>query len=1082
MDKPKLSKILIIVLCVGAVLFSACSDSSSKKTTSPPDETSDDPQNSEMAVRLSSSLTESLTSESVGVSRSQAETISDAGQGEADGIYLSSGLTKAGSASEVQVVPQNFIKGAMAAIDEADISDMLKVKVAGVIMESPVKDLSGELDDLTDAEAQELMGEMSNAAIENLNEGGMGSKSPLAIKMIMSKGVGALDDAGFTAENVMGVLQQMNAGAVSALNEADIEGNLAETALMNITAGSVAALGELDDMSGFDTGDVIESVKYITTGATGALDDAGFADADAINNALAKLSAGATGALDDAGLQGDFLETALGNITAGSVAALDEIDITGFEAAQIASAVSFISSGVTSALDDTGITPAQIPDALKFLNEEAVGALADIDDIEGFDAIMSTAVSNIASGSIGALDDIHGLVEDQLVGCAQWVTAGTALGLDDVGIAEADMLGYIEAISTASVGALGLAGIPADLIDNAALGMTDSLYDSLDDIGFDATDAALMLDDIQLAINDGFAYIDDDMVQGDWGAAMAAAESAITAYDGTYDDPYADFFACVDANDPGCGMVMCGDMSTENDCMSAIGCVWDTAGDSDECLEDYMVGGAAAGEICYMIETAGECSSIDVCAWDMAGFCMESAGSFCTMFAVQSECDFMPECAWSGTECSENMTWESSSCADLLTEDACIMATLMGCSWSESTLMCDGTGMMTTCEDMTSQTECVSNTALMLGCEWDGSFCYLGMGDGDICASFPLELDCMMADSVGCYWDGSACINGAGAYMDPNMCESYMTRPECDASPTELSCTWLEAYNICSSGSSGGDDTFVLCSDVASQAECIETTNSFGFGCVWSSTSCQDGDAGNTPAMCFDINNQADCDNAFMMYGLDCSWASDMCGEGTGEIPDIPGMCMDLLTEEDCYTSDVYGLSCAWDAGLCAEDIGGGGGSSPSSCMDILIQTECEAAMTNYMLDCAWSGSMCEDSGGGGGGEDPTTCGEITGESECDTAMSMYSLDCAWNVSVCEDNGGGGEDPTTCGEITGESECDTAMSMYLLDCAWNVSVCEDNGGGMPFSCTELSQSECAIYSLDCYWDSQGEYCDEILAK
>ncbi len=1111
MNKFKLSNIFVVILCVTIGLSTACSDSSSKKTTP----TTGDPQDtegSELAIRLSSSLTESLVDE--GVSRDKAETISEAGQTEANAVYLLSLPTsKASTAEEVQVVPQNFISGAMGAIDDAGISDLLLVRVAGIIMESPLQDLSDDLGLLSIDEVTTLMGEMSGAAVGSLDEGGFGTRSPLAVRTIMARGIGALDDAigafsfgdstGDTIDGLNGLLQAMNAGAVGAIDDGGFTEEQIDVALMNITSGAVGALDEID-IGGFETSHIMDSIRYITTGATAALDDAGLEAGD-INDALMQLNAGATGALDEAGLQGEFITTAMGNITAGSISALGDLVITDFAAAQMAGALSYISAGVTSAIDDTGIPPSLMEEALLALNTGSVAALAEFDGLADFN--MTHAISNIATGSIGSLDEISGLSQEQLIACSQWVTEGATLGLYDMGLNVTDdsvrMTEYIEGMTTSAVGALDMAGIPADFIGDAAMAMANSIYGSLDDLGFDPTGAdSAMLGTIQGYVSTGFTYIDPLLLEGTWdAAAINDASGDIFNYDGTYVDPYANQFICEATDDAGCGMLMCPEIAVEADCIKTIGCLWETS----ICIDEFMASGTTApGEICYTMMAAADCAAIDFCMWDVAGMCMEGIGSFCSTIPDQVQCDSIPECAWNETACTESAGASTGDCASLGTEEACITATVMGCSWDPVTMLCGGTGAIVACEDITDQTECATNpAALMIGCEWDGTTCMVGSGE-NTCGSFATETDCMVAMGIGCFWDMAAnvCVDGTGNTAGPggDTCAQFVNSPECMAA-VDMGCTWIDTYAICMEDSP--DDGTMMCSDVTTAAVCIETMNSFGMPCVWTTSGCAEGDTGQNYGSCPDIMDAAECSDAPVAFGLNCIWDNLAgCIENTGTTaPIIPTMCSEIAEESVCMSAGTYGLSCEWAAEVCVEFTG----TEPTSCGDIFNQPDCDIVYS--ALGCMWSttNETCVENQGS-----PVACGDIPDPEGCNTAIfspdsplaciwmldscepviqcgqlppgeeicntaSDYSLDCIWNMSkmICEDNTG--PQPTNCSEITIPTECDTS----ILGCSWNTGMmtCEDSGAE-PGSCGEITiPTECDTSILGCSWNTGMGMCE-----
>ncbi len=1113
MSKFKFSNIFSVILCVTIGLSTACSDSGSKKATPT------DTEESELAVRLSSSLTESLVDE--GVSRDKAETISEAGEAEANAVYLTSlPASKASTAEEVLVVPQNFISGAMGAIDDAGISDLLLVRVAGVIMESPIQDLSDDLSLLEPEELTTLMGEMSGAAVGSLDEGGFGTRSPLAVRTIMSRGIGALDDAieafsfgnatDDTIDGLNDLLQAMNAGAVGAIDEGGFTKEQIDVALMNITSGAVGALDEID-IGGFDMPDIMESIRYITTGATAALDDAGL-EADDINDALMQLNAGATGALDEAGLQGEFITTAMGNITAGSISALDDLVIADFAAEQMAGALAYISAGVTSSIDDTGIPPSLMDEALLALNTGSVAALDNLAAFTGFDAYMDDAVANISTGSIGALDDITGLSQDQLIACSQWVIEGAALGIDDIVDATGDMTAYIDLLTTSSVGALDLAGIPAEYIDEAALAMTNSIYGTLDDIGYSASDAAAMLDDIQGYVVAGFDNIDSSLIDGTF--VINDVTGDIYDYTGTYVDPYADQFICEATDDAGCGMLMCPEIAVEADCMNTIGCLWET----DICIDEYMASGTTApGEICYTRMTAADCAAIDFCMWDVAGMCMEGIGSFCSTIPDSVECDSIPECAWDGTVCTVGQNASTGDCASLGTEEACLTATVMGCSWDSVTMLCGGTGAIVACEDIPDQTECTTNpAAIMIGCEWDGAMCIVGSGE-NTCDSFVAEEECMIAQGIGCFWDMAAnvCVDGTGSTAGPggDTCAQFVNPPECNDA-VDMGCTWIDTYAICMEDSPG--DGTMMCSDVTTAAACIGTMNSFGMPCVWTDSGCADGDTGQNYGSCPEIMDAAECSDAPVAFGLNCIWdnLAGGCIENTGgTAPVIPTMCTEIAEEAVCMSAGAYGLSCEWAAEVCIEFTG----TEPTSCGEILNQADCDIIYS--ALGCMWSmtSETCVQNQGS-----PVACGDIVDPGGCNSAIfspdsplaciwmldscetvtqcaqlpldeaicntaSDYSLDCIWNMDMmmCEDNSGPAPAPKSCGEIADNASCLGSMGLYGFPCEWTGDLATGFCGEVataPTTCAELSADETTCltaptYSLSCMWT--GSTCDPL---
>lgn len=336
---------------------------------------------------------------------------------------------------------------------------------------------------------------------------------------------------------------------------------------------SDGAIGNMDD--GGIT-DMQGTTKEVMVKFVGSLGESGLPSED-LSVAIKNLNVGAVIGLEKAGFttavngQPDSffdITFAVGNVTGGSIAALGEIETAGFKVATAAKAVV---SGATGGLGRAGFMPSDLESVLKELNSKAVIELKNVKNLDA--ATKTLAIGNIASGSVGALGEIRGLTAEQIASSSKFITEGITKSLRDAGVSASDMAEVIVNTSSFAVKALDDAGLPKLYIKDAALGMLDSTFRSLESAGI--TDTTVVLGEIKTGIK---ASLDRLEVLKLETGALDAAKAAVDDYGtGAYVDPYEDSLVCSVSNPAGCNLATCSDQGDQAACGLVAGCSWDTA-------------------------------------------------------------------------------------------------------------------------------------------------------------------------------------------------------------------------------------------------------------------------------------------------------------------------------------------------------------------------------------------------------------------------------------------------------------------------------------------------------------------------
>jgi len=207
------------------------------------------------------------------------------------------------SKNEVSRAATAAIKGAISVLDEDDAGlnkDSEKIAVTKLIAGTVTESLNGKIDGITAEDRSALPGEIAEAAISALDEGGLDETAALdAVGDLMNSIVGALDDAGFGDDEFSDVFTKLAKDSIGALDNAGISEANFSVAIEGVVG---SALGAIDQV-GFGEDEYAGIMDDFVCGAFDGFEHMGLEE-DQFFGYMDEVMEGAIGAFDDLGIAG----------------------------------------------------------------------------------------------------------------------------------------------------------------------------------------------------------------------------------------------------------------------------------------------------------------------------------------------------------------------------------------------------------------------------------------------------------------------------------------------------------------------------------------------------------------------------------------------------------------------------------------------------------------------------------------------------------------------------------------------------------------------------------------------------------